>query len=87
MPSAGMPSQCACHELRISPRNSQEIACPKPHPGHQVIPIAFSGHRLKCTLPAGSVNASANSAAIQIASSKYLEKMLFLFFNGVALGH
>jgi hypothetical protein len=74
MTSAGIPSQCACHELLKLPRNSHDIECPKPQPGHQVIPIAFNGQRLKCADPAGSVKASAMSAAVQNMSSKYLEK-------------
>jgi hypothetical protein len=72
--SAGIPSQCACQELLILPRNSQDIACPKPQPGHQVIPIALSGHKLKCTGPAGSVKANVIIAATQNVNSKYLEK-------------
>ena len=74
MHSAGIPSQCACHELLILPRNNQDIACPKPQPGHQVNPMAFNGQRLKCAGPEGSVKARATSAAIQNISSKYLEK-------------
>lgn len=74
MHRAGIPSQCACHELLILPRNSQDMEWPNPHPGHQLMPIAFSGQRLKCAGPAGSVNASVISAAIQNISSKYFEK-------------
>jgi len=74
MHNAGIPSQCACHELPMLPRNNQDIECPKPQPGHQVMPIAFSGQRLKWAGPAGSVNARATSAAIQNKSSKYFEK-------------
>jgi len=78
--NAGTPSQCACHELLILPRNSQDIACPKPQPGHQMMPMAFNGQRLKCAGPAGLVNASAVSAAIQNISSKYLEKRRLINF-------
>jgi hypothetical protein len=74
MHKAGIPNQWACQELLIWPRNSHDMECPKPQPGHQVIPIAFNGQRLKCTGPAGSVNASAVRAAIQNVSSKYLKK-------------
>ncbi|MDB5152427.1 MAG: hypothetical protein JWR54_1178 [Mucilaginibacter sp.] len=74
MQNAGMPSQCAWSELRTLPRNNQEMECPKPQPGHQVIPIALSGQRLKCTGPAGFANASETRAATQNTSSKYFEK-------------
>jgi len=74
MPSAGIPNQCACHDLLILPRNSHDIECPKPQPGHHVKPKALNGQRLKCAGPEGSVNAKAVSAAIQNISSKYLEK-------------
>jgi hypothetical protein len=80
MHNAGIPSQCACHELPMLPRNSQDIECPKPQPGHQVNPTAFSGQRLKCAGPAGLVNASAVRAAIQNISSKYLEKRRLINF-------
>ena len=75
-----MPSQCAWNELQISPRNNQEMECPKPQPGHQVMPIALSGQRLKCAGPAGSVNASETKAATQNVSSKYFEKSCLLNF-------
>lgn len=75
MPKAGTPNQCACHELLILPRNSHDMECPKPQPGHQVKPKALNGQRLKCAGPAGSVNARETNAAIQNISSKYLEKM------------
>ena len=74
MHNAGIPSQCACNDLLILPRNSHDMECPKPQPGHQVMPIAFKGQRLKCADPAGPVNANAVRAAIQNMSSKYLEK-------------
>jgi len=80
MHSAGIPSQCACHELLILPRNNHDMECPNPQPGHQVMPIAFSGQRLKCAGPAGLVNANAVSAAIQNISSKYLEKRRLINF-------
>jgi hypothetical protein len=75
-----MPSQCACHELLMLPRNSQDIECPKPQPGHQVMPIALSGQRLKWAGPTGLVNASAKRAATQNINSKYLEKSLLSNF-------
>jgi hypothetical protein len=56
------------------------MECPKPQPGHQVIPIALSGQRLKCAGPAGSVNASETRAATQNISSKYLEKVFLINF-------
>ena len=74
MIKAGMPSQCACHELVILPRNNHEMAWPIPQPGHQVIPIALNGQRLKCADPAGSLKASAMRAATQNVNSKYLKK-------------
>lgn len=74
MQSAGIPNQCACHELSILPRNNQDIECPKPQPGHQPMPIALSGQRLKCAGPAGSANASEIRAATQNTNSKYFEK-------------
>ena len=82
-----MPSQCACHELAILPWNNQAIEWPMPHPGHHVIPTALNGQRLYCPGREGSLKARAMSAAIQNTSSKYFEKILFLFFNGVPLGH
>ena len=77
---AGIPSQCACHELLILPRNSQDIECPKPQPGHQMMPMALSGQRLKCAGPAGLVNASTIRAATQNVNSKYLENRLLSNF-------
>lgn len=74
MHKAGIPSQCACQELLILPRNNHDMECPKPQPGHQVMPTVFSGQRLKWAGPAGSVNARAVNAAIQNMNSKYLEK-------------
>lgn len=60
---------------------------PMPHPGHQVMPMALKGQRLYCPGLAGSLKASAISAAAQNTSSEYFEKILFLLFNGVSLGH
>jgi len=77
---AGTPSQCALNELRISPRNKKEIACPKPQPGHQVIPSSLNGHSVKCVSPFGLVTANAISAAIQKTSSKYLKKFDLINF-------
>lgn len=74
MKTAGMPSQCVCQEFEIFPWNNHDMECPKPQPGHQIMPIALSGQRLKWPWPDGSVNASAARAAIQNMSSKYLEK-------------
>ncbi|MDB5144424.1 MAG: hypothetical protein JWQ66_3137 [Mucilaginibacter sp.] len=56
------------------------MECPKPQPGHQVIPIALRGQRLKCAGPAGSVNASETRATIQNTSSKYFEKIFLINF-------
>src|SRR3569833_1395855 len=85
IPSAGMPNQCACHELRTSPLKIQDIEWPKQQQGHQVMHIAFKGQRLKCTFPAGSVMAKAMSAVSQNASSKYFEKNLIVDFTFAGL--
>ena len=75
-----MPNQCAWNELRILPRNTQEIEWPKPHPGHQVKPIAFNGQRLKCAGPTGFVKARATIAATQKTNSKYFENRRLINF-------
>ncbi len=66
-----MPSQWAWNELRISPWNKNEIECPSPQPGHQLKPISFKGHKVKCVWLAGLVKARQVSPATQNASSKY----------------
>jgi len=80
MAAAGMPSQCAWNALLILPWNNQEMECPKPQPGHQVIPRSLSGHNEKWTGPDGSVNASETMAAIQNKSSKYFKKNCLINF-------
>jgi hypothetical protein len=46
------------------------MECPKPQPGHQVIPINFKGHNVKCDVACGEVNARHSIAVIQKMSSK-----------------
>ena len=84
MQSAGIPNQCACQELAILPRNNHEIEWPRPQPGHQAMPSALSGHKLKWIGPAGLVTASAIKAAIQNINSKNLEKKDLINFFGFA---
>jgi phage baseplate assembly protein gpV len=51
---------------------------PNPQPGHQVMPMSFSGHKVKCDVAWGEVKASDNIAAIQKTSSKYFEKSFLI---------
>jgi len=54
------------------------MECPKPQPGHHVIPISFKGHKVKCDPATGLVKARHNIAAIQKMSSKYFEKSFLI---------
>ncbi len=58
------------------------MAWPKPQPGHQLKPINFSGHKLKCAWLVGSVSASEMSAAIQNTSSKYFLNKFLIKLSG-----
>lgn len=54
------------------------MECPKPQPGHHLIPISFNGHKVKCDSATGLVKARHNIAAIQKMSSKYFEKSFLI---------
>ena len=60
------------------------MECPRPQPGHQVMPISFNGHNEKCDWSVGLAMAKAISAAIQNASSKYLWKTVLINLIGFA---
>jgi len=47
------------------------MECPSPQPGHQLKPISFSGHSVKCVACEGWLTASAMIAATQKTNSKY----------------
>ncbi len=44
--NAGIPTQWASKELLTSPCNKKAIECPRPQPGHQVMPINLNGHKV-----------------------------------------
>jgi hypothetical protein len=75
-----MPIQCACQAFLMLPCSNHAIECPKPQPGHHVIPISFSGHRPYCPGVDGSEIANAINADIQKASSKYFLKTFLINF-------
>lgn len=56
------------------------MECPKPQPGHQVMPRALKGHKEKCACPAGLVSAKAIKADIQNSSSEYFKKNRLINF-------
>lgn len=60
------------------------MACPRPQPGHQEMPMAFKGHKLKWLLPTGLVKARQVKATIQNINSKYRLKSFLI--NLVAFG-
>lgn len=60
------------------------MACPKPHPGHQLKPISFKGHKVKWLLLPGSDKPSATIAIVQNISSKLFLTSLINFFG---IGH
>jgi hypothetical protein len=82
--SAGIPNQWAWNEFRKSPWSKKTIECPKPQPGHQLMPINFNGHSVKCVACEGWLIPSAMSAVIQKVNSKYFKKNVLI--NFVRLG-
>lgn len=61
------------------------MECPKPQPGHQVMPICFNGHNEKCDSAPGAVKAKDTIAAIQKNSSKYFEKSFLINLIGFVM--
>jgi len=56
------------------------MECPSPQPGHQVMPISFKGHRIKCVAAEGLLMPKAINAAIQKVNSKYFRKKVLINF-------
>ena len=56
------------------------MECPSPQPGHQVMPISFKGHKVKCVAAEGSLMPKAINAAIQKVNSKYFRKKVLINF-------
>lgn len=57
------------------------MLCPKPQPGHQVMPIAFKGHKEKWGAAVGLQMAKASNPPSKKANSKYLRNSFFTMCN------
>jgi len=58
------------------------MECPRPQPGHQVMPIILNGHNEKWDCSVGLVSANETMAATQKANSKYFLKAVLINFIG-----